>query len=56
MNNNNLIEFDLYRKPTFSGRILSFLSQYPSSQKRGVLISMIDRVFFLESKISPREF
>jgi len=31
MNNNNLIEFDLYSKPTFSGRVLSFLSQHPSS-------------------------
>jgi len=49
MNNNNLIEFDLYRKPTFSGRVLSFLSQHPISQKRGVLVSMIDRVFLLSN-------
>jgi len=34
MNNNNLIEFDLYRKSTFSGRvIISFLSQHLSSQR-----------------------
>jgi len=49
MNNKNGLEFDLYRKPTFSGRVLSYWSQHPSSQKRGVLISMIDRVFLLSN-------
>jgi len=44
---NNLLEFDFYTKPTFSGRMLNFLSQHPISQKRGVIISMIDRVFLL---------
>jgi len=35
------------KKPTFSGRILNLLSQHPISQKKGVLISMIDRAFLL---------
>jgi len=57
MNNKNVLEFGLYRKPTFSGRVLSYLSQHPSSQKRGVLISMIDRVFLLsDPKFHQRNF
>jgi len=47
MNNNNLLEFDLYRN--ISGRVLSFLWQHSRSQKRGVLISMIDRMFLLSN-------
>ncbi|XP_071640871.1 uncharacterized protein [Temnothorax longispinosus] len=35
INNNGLIEFDWYHKPTFSGRYLNFNSCHPSSQKRG---------------------
>jgi len=33
MKNNNILEFDFYIKPTFSGRFLSFLSQHPISKK-----------------------
>jgi len=47
MNNNGTLEFDIYRKPTFSGRFLNYLSQHPCSQKRGVLMSAIDRTFLL---------
>lgn len=42
---NNLIKFDWYRKPTFSGRFLNFFSQHPLSYKKGVIIGLIDRVF-----------
>jgi len=49
MNNKNGLKFDLYRKLTFLGRVLNYWSQHPSSQKRGVLISMIDRVFLLSN-------
>jgi len=45
--NNNSIEFDWYHKPTFSGRFLNFLSQHPLSPKRGTIIGMVDRLFFL---------
>jgi len=47
INNEGKVEFDWYRKPTFSGRVLNFLSHHPVTQKRGVLISMIDRAFLL---------
>jgi len=47
INNNNLIEFDWYMKPTFSGRILSFLSDHPLTQERGVIMNMTDRAFLL---------
>jgi len=47
INNEGTIEFDWYRKPTFSGRVLNFLSQHPITQKRGVIISMVDRAFLL---------
>jgi len=45
--NNNKIEFDWFHKPTFSGRYLNFLSLHPITQKRGSLMSMIDRALLL---------
>jgi len=45
INNEEIIEFDWYKKPTFSGRLLNFLFHHPTSQKRGVIINMIDRDF-----------
>ncbi|EFN64476.1 hypothetical protein EAG_00153, partial [Camponotus floridanus] len=45
--NNNHIEFDWYRKPTFSGRLLNFFSHHPLSHKRGVVIGLTDRIFKL---------
>ncbi|XP_071649570.1 uncharacterized protein [Temnothorax longispinosus] len=47
INNNGLIEFDWYHKPTFSGRYLNYYSCHPSSQKRGTIIGLIDRAFLL---------
>jgi len=47
INNKGKLEFDWYKKPTFSGRTLNFLSHHPISQKRGVIINMIDRIFIL---------
>jgi len=35
INNKGKLEFDWYKKPTFSGRTLNFLSHHPTSQKRG---------------------
>ena len=43
----NKIKFDWFHKPTFSGRYLNFLSQHPLSQKRGVIMGMVDKAFFL---------
>jgi len=45
--NNKKIEFDWFHKPTFSGRYLNFLSLHPITQKRGSLMSMIDRALLL---------
>ncbi|XP_039309325.1 uncharacterized protein LOC120358632 [Solenopsis invicta] len=45
--NEKTVEFDWYHKPTFSGRYLNFHSWHPVSQKRGVVICLVDRVFLL---------
>lgn len=45
--NNNYIEFDWYRKLTFSGRFLNFFSHHPLTHKRGVVIGLTDRIFKL---------
>jgi len=47
INNKGKLEFDWYKKSTFSRRTLNFLSHHPTSQKRGVIINMIDRIFLL---------
>jgi len=41
------LEFNIYHKLTFSGRYLSFLCLQPLSQKKGVLMKMVDRTFLL---------
>jgi len=42
--NNELIEFNWYHKPTFSGRYLNFWSQHPISQKINTIAGLIDRI------------
>jgi len=54
INANEKSEFNLYYKPTFLGRYLSFLSLHPLSQKRDVLMSMVDRPFTVFLFFSPR--
>jgi len=44
MRGNELIEFNWYHKPTFSGRYLNFWSQHLASQKIGTIAELIDRV------------
>ncbi|KYN35113.1 hypothetical protein ALC56_10583, partial [Trachymyrmex septentrionalis] len=46
-NDGNRFGFDWYRKPTFSGRFLNFNSNHPMAQKRGTILSLIDRTFLL---------
>ena len=41
------IMFDLYKKPTHSGRFLSFFSNHPMTHKKGVVIGLVDKVLFL---------
>ncbi|KYQ48399.1 hypothetical protein ALC60_12561 [Trachymyrmex zeteki] len=47
INANSKLEFNIFHKPTFPGRYLSFLSLYPLSQKRAVIMNCVDRVFLL---------
>lgn len=44
---NNVIEFDWYHKPTFSGRYLNFESQHPLCHKKGTIMSLVDRAVLL---------
>jgi len=44
---NNRILFDWFHKPTFSGRYLNYLSQHPFSQKKGMIIELVDKIFLL---------
>jgi len=48
---NNKFLFDIYYKPTFSGRYLSFYSNHPLIHKRGVIFSLIDKVLLLSNPI-----
>jgi len=44
---NNIIEFDWFHKPTFSGRYLNFHSLHPLTQKRSTIVGITDREFLL---------
>ena len=41
------IIFDIYKKPTNSGRYLNYFSNHPLAHKRGVIIGQFDRILFL---------
>jgi len=41
---NEVIRFDLYKKPTNSGKYLNFLSNHPMEHKKGVILRLLDRV------------
>jgi len=36
--------FDIYHKPTFSGKFLNFHSHHPISHKKGLIISLTDKI------------
>jgi len=44
---NNTVVFDLYHKPTFSGKFLNFYSHHPIAHKRGVVIGLTDKILKL---------
>jgi len=48
----NSLIFNWFRKPTSSGRFLSFYSHHPFNHKRGTMYSLIDRVI----RLSHSEF
>jgi len=43
----NILNFDLYHKPTFSGKFLNFHSHHPITHKRGVVIGLTDKILKL---------
>ena len=45
------IIFDIYKKPTNSGRYLNYFSNHPLEHKRGVIIGQFDRILFLSHPI-----
>ena len=47
LNDNGSIIFDLYIKPTNSGRFLNFFSNHPIIHKKGVVIGLLDKILFL---------
>lgn len=49
IDNNHLI-FDLYSKPTFSGRFLNFYSNHSLAHKRGVIYGLVDKILFLSNQ------
>jgi len=44
---NSIVKFDLYKKPTNSGRYLNFLSNHPMEHKKGVISGLFDRILLL---------
>jgi len=42
-----IITFDIYKKPTFSGRYLNFHSHHPIAHKRGIIFGMVDKIILL---------
>ncbi|KYN18734.1 hypothetical protein ALC57_08963 [Trachymyrmex cornetzi] len=47
LDKNNSLIFDWYKKSTFSGRFLNFLSQHSISQKKGIIFNLVDKVFYI---------
>ncbi|XP_018406344.1 PREDICTED: uncharacterized protein LOC108782548 [Cyphomyrmex costatus] len=47
VNHDSVLKFNVYRKPTSSGRFLNFYSSHPISQKKGIILSMVDRTYLL---------
>jgi len=44
INDDGKLIFDLFKKPTFSGRYLSFYSHHPLNHKRGVIFGLTDKI------------
>jgi len=44
---NNKFIFNLYHKPSFSGRYLHFLSNHPNIHKRGMIYGLVDKMWRL---------
>jgi len=47
INDEGTIIFDLYKKPTFSGRYLNYRSHHPLNHKKGVIYGLTDKIINL---------
>jgi len=52
INEDGKLIFDLFKKPTFSGRFLNFYSNHPLSHKKGVIYGLTDKIL----KVSHPKF
>jgi len=43
----NRLTFDLFSKPTASGRFLNFYSNHPNTHKKGIIYGIVDRIMYL---------
>ena len=53
--NNNVILFNWYQKPSYSGRYLNYFSQHPMSQKIGIIYGLIDRILYYLIRFSTKK-
>jgi len=53
---NSFMIFDWYQKPIFSGRIFNYFSQHPITQKREVIMDLIDKVFLSHLDFQQKNF
>jgi len=53
---NGFMIFDWYQKPTFSGRIFNYFSPHSITQKRGIIMNLIDKVFSLYPDFQQKNF
>jgi len=51
MVNDKKLNFDLYSKPTSSGRFINFHSNHPVAHKKGIIYGMVDRVLKLSDPV-----
>jgi len=47
INDEGTIIFDLYKKPTFSGRYLNYRSHHPLNHKKGIIYGLTDKIINL---------
>jgi len=45
--NDRIMMFDIYEKPTNTGRYINYYSRHPSAQKRSIVYGLIDRTILL---------
>ncbi|KYN38651.1 hypothetical protein ALC56_06977, partial [Trachymyrmex septentrionalis] len=54
--NNQRIIFDTYHKAIFSDKFLNFFSNHPLCHKRGIIISFLDKIFYVTPSLPTKKF